>query len=324
VAGALRVLLHNWHLKLAALGLAILLWALVQTEPLSQETFAAVPVVAEVLDSSWTMARPASPAAVELQLGGPAGEIIRLARDGATLRVPVASVGSRDTVIALQREWVDLGGRSRVTVESVSPLTVRMTFEPAVARNVHVSVPLRGELPADVALASVPEITPSTVVVRGPESRMMGLDSVSLAPLDLGSVNESGSFSLPVDTTGLRGAVVRPASVSVMLRVEPMVERVMENFAVEAEAPSGEPPITVTPSSLQLRLEGPSTLVTAVDVSRLRVSVDPESLRGLQPGEMRRVRIRVEGVPPLVSAFLSSDVATARRAETPPDGGVGG
>jgi len=324
VAGALRVLLHNWHLKLAALGLAILLWALVQTEPLSQETFAAVPITAEVLDSSWTMARPPSPAVVDLQLGGPAGEIIRLARDGATLRIPIASVGSRDTVIALQREWVDLGGRSRVTVESVSPLTVRMTFEPAVARNVHVSVPLRGELPADVALASVPELTPSTVVVRGPESRMMGLDSVRLAPLDLGSVNESGSFSLPVDTTGLRGAVVRPASVSVSLRVEPMVERVMENVAVEAEAPTGEPEITVTPSSLQLRLEGPSTLVTAVDVSRLRVSVDPESLRDVQPGEMRRVRIRVEGVPPLVSAFLSSDVATARRAETPPVGGVGG
>lgn len=324
MAGALRVLLHNWHLKLAALGLAILLWALVQSEPLSQETFAAVPVTVEVLDSSWTIARPPSPATVDLQLGGPAGEIIRLARDGATLRVPVTSVGSRDTVIALQREWVDLGGRSRVTVESVSPLTARMTFEPAIARNVHVSVPLRGELPADLALATVPELTPSTVVVRGPESRMMGLDSVSLAPLDLGSVNETGSFSLPVDTTGLRGAVVRPASVSVMVRVEPMVERVMENVGVEAEAPAGEPSITVTPSSLQLRLEGPSTLVTAVDVSRLRVSVDPESLRGLQPGEMRRVRVRVEGVPPLVSAFLSSDVATARRAETQPGGGVGG
>jgi hypothetical protein len=318
VAGALRVLLHNWHLKLAALGLAVLLWALVQTEPLSQETFAAVPVTAEVLDSSWTMARPPSPATVDLQLGGPAGEIIRLARDGATLRVPVASVGSRDTIIAVQREWVDLGGRSRVTVESVSPLTVRMTFEPAIARNVHVSVPMRGELPDDIALASVPELTPSTVVIRGPESRMMGLDSVSLAPLDLASVSQSGSFSLPVDTTGLRGAVVRPASVSVMLRVEPMVERVMENVPVEAEPPAGEPEITVTPSSLQLRLEGPSTLVTAVDVSRLRVSVDPESLRGLQPGEMRRVRIQVEGVPPLVTAFLSSDVATARRAETPP------
>ena len=149
MAGALRVLLHNWHLKLAALGLAILLWALVQTEPLSQETFAAVPVAVDVFDSSWTIARSPSPATVELRLGGPAREIIRLARDGTTLRIPVAYVGSRDTIIALQREWVNLGERAGVTVESVSPLTVSMAFEPAVARNVD----LRD---ADVQLSVVP------------------------------------------------------------------------------------------------------------------------------------------------------------------------
>jgi hypothetical protein len=324
MAGALRVLLHNWHLKLAALGLAVFLWALVQTEPLSQESFAGVPIAVEMLDSSWTLARPPSPATVALQLGGPAGEIIRLARDGATLRVPISSVGSRDTIVALQSEWVDLGGRSRVTVEGVSPLTARMEFEPAVARNVYVSIPLQGELPADVALASLPVATPSTVVVRGPESRIMGLDSVPLVPLDLGSVDESGSFPVAVDTVGLRGAVVRPATVTVDVRVEPLVERVVENVAVRAEPPPGQPEVTLTPATVQLRLEGPSTLVTSLALSRVGVSVDPESLRGLEPGEMRRVRIRVEGVPPLVTAVLSSDVATARRADGLPGGGGGG
>lgn len=324
MAGALRVLLHNWHLKLAALGLAVFLWALVQTEPLSQESFPGVPITVEVLDSSWTLARTPSPAMVELQLGGPAGEIIRLARDGATLRVPIASVGSRDTIVALQREWVDLGGRSRVTVEGVSPLTARMEFEPAVERNVDVSIPVRGELPGDVALASVPVARPSTVVVRGPESRIMGLDSIRLVPLDLASVDESGSFPLAVDTVGLRGAVVRPATVIVEVRVEPMVERVIENVPVSAEPPPGQPDVLLTPATVQLRLEGPSTLVTSLAISRIAVSVDPEALRGLEPGEMRRVRIQVEGVPPLVSAFLSSEVATARRADGPPGGGGGG
>src|SRR5687767_2393456 len=165
MAGALRVLLHNWHLKLAAIGLAVLLWALVQTEPLSQETFAAVPITVDVTDSSWTMARAPSPATVELRLGGPAREIIGLARDGTSLRVPVAAVGSRDTIIALQREWVNLGERAGVTVETVSPLTVSMAFEPAVARNVPVTLPLRGELPEDIALASAPEIQPEEVVI---------------------------------------------------------------------------------------------------------------------------------------------------------------
>jgi hypothetical protein len=48
--------------------------------------------------------------------------------------------------------------------------------------------------------------------------------------------------------------------------------------------------------------------------------VDPAALRGLVPGEMRRVRMRVDGVFSLVSAYLSNDIATARRAEAGPGG----
>ena len=101
-------------------------------------------------------------------------------------------------------------------------------------------------------------------------------------------------------------------------------EAKFENVAVRAEPPPGQPEVMLTPATVQLRLEGPSTLVTSFALSRLGVSVEPESLRGLEPGEMRRVRIRVEGVPPLVTAILSSDVATARRADGPPGGGGGG
>ena len=46
--------------------------ALVQTEPLSQETFSAVPVTVVVSDTSWSLSGEPSPATVELRLGGPA------------------------------------------------------------------------------------------------------------------------------------------------------------------------------------------------------------------------------------------------------------
>jgi YbbR domain-containing protein len=323
MASAPRVLLHNWHLKLAALGLAVLLWALVQTEPLSQETFAAVPVTVEVLDSSWTTAGLPSPATVDLRLGGPAREIIRLARDGTTLRVPVTAVGSRDTIIALQREWVDLGQRSGVTVESVSPLTIEIAFEPATTRSVRVWIPTRGSLPEDLALSSELAISPTTVDVRGPEGRVMGLDSVPLVPMDLAAVRESGAFTVQVDTSELGGATVRPASVLVGVRVESVVERTLEAVQIHADAPAGEPPAAVMPSTIQLRLVGASTLVTAMDLSLVRVSVPPGSLSGLAEGETRRVRLTVEGVPPLVVATPETDVVTARRAGPQPSGGGG-
>jgi YbbR domain-containing protein len=232
-------------------------------------------------------------------------------------------VGSRDTVIALQREWVELGQRSGVTVESLSPLTIEVAFEAAVTRSVRLWTPIRGRLPEDLALSSELAVSPTTVAVRGPEGRIRGLDSLPLMPFDLGAVRESGAFTLQVDTSGLAGATVQPASVMVGVRVEPMVERVLDNVVVHADAPAGEPRAVASPAAIQIRLEGASTLVTAMDLSLLRISVAPESLRGLAPNETRRVPLTVEGLPPLVVAFPASDVVTVRRAGGQPSGGGG-
>ena len=82
-----QALAHNWRLKLSALGLSIFLWALVQTEPSNQETFASVPVHVQIADTAWTTSGPPTPAVVEIRLGGPAREIIRFAREGMTLKI---------------------------------------------------------------------------------------------------------------------------------------------------------------------------------------------------------------------------------------------
>ena len=113
-----RYLVHNWRLKLSALGLAILLWALVQTEPREAQTVDGVPVVVDVADTAWTASGLPQPATVELRLSGPTGEIIRLSRSGTVLRVPVAHVGSSDTLVTLRRDWVELGAGSGLYVES--------------------------------------------------------------------------------------------------------------------------------------------------------------------------------------------------------------
>ena len=56
-----QALSQNWRLKLAALGLSVFLWALVQTEPSNQETFASVPVMVQVSDTGWTTSGAPSP-----------------------------------------------------------------------------------------------------------------------------------------------------------------------------------------------------------------------------------------------------------------------
>lgn len=317
-----QVLVHNWRLKLSALGLSVLLWALVQTEPTNQETFSQVPVRVQIADTGWTTSGPPSPTTVEVRLGGPPREIIRLAREGTSIRIPVGAVGSRDTLITLRREWVQLGQRSGLTVESLSPPDIRISFEPARTRLVPVSTRLVGRIRDHLALASDIDVSPPLVRVRGPESRLAGLDSVPLVPFDLAEVTRSGAFTVPIDTSGLLGASVVPQTATVGIRVEELVERVLDEIPVEALADPGEAEVVVEPASIQLRLSGARSIVTSLDPGRLRVWVPAELLEGMAPGEERFLRVRVDGVPALVTAVPSAERVTVRRA-IDEDGGPG-
>lgn len=310
-----RALVHNWRLKLAALGLAVFLWALVQTEPRNADTFSSVPVVVEVTDTGWTASGAPNPSAVELRVSGPAREIYRLAREGTEVRIPIREVGSSDTLVTLHRDWVMLGEGGGLTVESVSPSTVRVQLERSVTRALPVAVGTEGTLPSGLALASPIGLTPPVIRVRGASSRVDPLDSVRLRPLELGKVESSGIFELLVDTVGLEGLRFMPRTATVGIRVEERSERVV-TVTVIAEAGGSDGPVVATPRAVEVTLDGARTLVNAIDPADLRAWVAPELLRGMQPGEARRVQVQVEGVPKLVRMDVRDATVTVRR---PPD-----
>jgi len=307
-------LFHNWRLKLSALGLALFLWAVVQAEPSNRETFSAVPVQVEITDTSWTLARPVEPQTVEIRLGGAAREIIRLAREGTALRVPVNSVGSRDTVIALRREWVEAAQRPGVTVDLVSPPTIALSFEPAVTRLLPVAPRLQGQVGGGSALAGEIAANPQLVRVHGAESRVAALDSIALLPFDLGAVTESGIFTVSVDTTGLAGASAVPATVSLGVRVEEMIERVLSGIEVRVDAGENQPELVADPGEIEIRVTGARSLVAGLDPDEVEVFVAPELILGMAPGEVRRAPVRITGIPPRVTASAVDELVTVRRA----------
>lgn len=308
-----QTLVHNWRLKLSAVGLAIFLWAVVQTEPTNPETFASVPVHIQVADTTWTPSGAPSPATIELRLSGPSREILRLAREGTSIRVPVGAIGSQDTLITLRREWVELGDRSGLSVESMSPPTIRVSFERAQTRLLPVSARLVGRVRDHLALAASIDVSPQLVRVRGPASRLEALDSLPLVPFDLSSLSRSGAFAVAIDTAGLMGASVVPANATLGIRVEDLIERVLEGIPVQTEASPGEDAVVPDPAEIQVRVSGARTLVTSLDPQRLRAWVPPELLQGMAPGEERTVRVRVDGVPALVTAIPGTERITVRR-----------
>lgn len=313
-----RVVAHNWRLKLSALGLSVFLWALVQTEPRNAETFS-VPVTVEISDTAWAASGAPEPSVVELRLSGPAREIIRLARQGTLIRVPIRSVGSSDTTVTLRRDWVGLGDGTRLTVESLSPSAVQIAFEPAVTRAVPLAIRTSGRLPSHLALATPIGVNTGVVRLRGPASRLEGLDSVRLRPLDLSDVSASGVFEVPVDTTGLGGVRITPVIATLGVRVEDEVERVLSGVPVITQSEGGEVHVVVSPLTVDVTLRGARTLVTAVDPLDLRAWVAPELVRAMAPGEERRVPVRVEGIPALVVYEVAEELVTVRRVSDADD-----
>jgi hypothetical protein len=109
------------------------------------------------------------------------------------------------------------------------------------------------------------------------------------------------------------------------VRVEEVVERVLTGLPVVAAPGNGEAPVIVRPATIDVTLRGARTLVTAVDPADLHAWVAPELVRGMAPGEARRVPVHVEGVPDLVTIRMADEVVTVRRAvdsdATPPGDG---
>lgn len=211
---------RDWTLKLTAVGISLLLWAVVRSEELTTVTLHDVPVQVHVRDPNWELAGRPTPRRVSLQLTGPVRELLRLQVGGPRVLVPVEEVRDSVVVAVIRSAWVDLGADvSRTRVDDIVPTTVRLVLDPVASRDIPVSLPTRGTLPAGVRFTGPVEVEPGAIRVSGPRRRLARLDSVRLPPLDLVHLTDTTAIEMEIDTAGLAGLLVRPTSVRVRVPV---------------------------------------------------------------------------------------------------------
>jgi hypothetical protein len=313
-----RIVSRNWRLKLAALGLAVVVWALVRSEPASQGNLFTVPVQAQVGDLNWTLSGEPNPPTVQVRFRGPTSDLIRLASEGTTLRLPLDIVSSADTVVQLRRDWVVVSAGSGLVVEDIAPASVRLVLQRTVSRLLPLRITTTGELSSELALAAPLGLNPQVVGVRGAAQRVRGLDSITLQPFDLSSVRESGIFPVDTDTIGLGDIIITPRSATIGVRVESSIER--ELIAVPVVPGTGEDgsflydSLTIRPAEIPVLLQGARTLVSKVRPEEVQAVVPWGELVGLEPEQERRVPIRLRGLPALVLGIAAVDSVTVRRS----------
>lgn len=306
-----ELLTRNWTLKLAALGIAVLLWTAVRVEAPDRQPLPDVPVRVQLDDPSYALAEEPSPATVQLRLGGPARALFQLALDPPSLVIPVDQVHTPDTTITLRRDWVRLQDRPGVVVEDIQPASVRLVFEPLDNAAVPLVATTTGRLSDDLALATRPSVNPPVIRVSGPLSRVSRLDSVPLHPVDLSGLGDPGGHRLEVavDTTGLSGLSVSPTRATVLVTVDRRVERTIRGFPVTLETDA--PDLEIEPRTLDVTLRGPRSLVQSTDSTSLALVVPAEALEGLEGS--RRVAVQIRDLSEFVRASLSADSVLVRR-----------
>jgi YbbR domain-containing protein len=188
----LRLVFHNFGWKLLALAIAVVLWALVASEPELSE-FATVRLEYRGLPEDLEISSdPVS--SVSLELRGPSGELRGVGdsiRPAVILDMSDVRPGERTFTIGEGNVKLARGVRM---VRSI-PSEVRFLFERRMVRSVPVVVRFTGQVQNGYTVAHQ-SVAPDRLAIAGPGSRVARIAAAVTDPVDVSSVVGTSEFRI--------------------------------------------------------------------------------------------------------------------------------
>jgi hypothetical protein len=230
-----ETLTNDRLLKLTALGLAFLLWTLVETD--NRVGIDAIPVVVANADAGWVLAAEPEPSSVEVVFSGPVRELIRVAAERPEILVPIDSVRDTTDVVVLRPTWVALGnGMDNTRVEEITPRAVRLRFDRVTTRMIPVTVSVVGEPEAGYEFVGQIALEPTAIRASGASRVLDTLDTVRLPAIDLGRRMATDTIVIPVDSLG-PGIIAVPRQVRAIVEIRPIKADSVPGVLREADQP---------------------------------------------------------------------------------------
>lgn len=303
-----RVFRHNWHLKLAAIGLALPLWAalLLRVNPWTVHEFEAMVDVQRVPEGLQVIS--VRPPTVRIALAGRRLAIEKVR--GRKLKA-YAGVGQRDVGEHAVPVIVDPGELPRgVEVLSPSTYTVTIALDRTETQTRAVVTEFRGR-PAPGFAATPGRPRPNEVTISGPRTAVQAVASV-VAVVDVSGIQTTRSFSPRLEARDARGMpqegiTITPATAQVRVVVEPINVKTVP-VRVDLVVPRGREieDIDVTPQVVTIT-GSPEALRTISFVETARAVADTDGVLPVVPlklprgvsvvGDQPTVRIRVRYQP---------------------------
>src|SRR5262245_4910947 len=189
-------ILQNWFLKVVSLLLATLLWAAVSNQA-SSEIGLDVPLEYRNIPSQLEMTGDMTNT-IQIRLRGSSNVIKGITAKDVSTTIDLGKMRTGEKIVALSPQNVQVPFGAEVI--RVNPSTVRFTLERTVTKTVSVMPTIIGQLPDGYEAGRV-SVSPSTVDVEGPESRVNSMSSIATVGIRLdrkqSTIDQTADLELP-------------------------------------------------------------------------------------------------------------------------------
>ena len=270
-----RLVFHNWPLKLAAIVLASMLYAGLVISQSAQELPGSVRVDVLNLPTDASLVQT-PPQVTRIRYVAISDPTARATPDSfrATIDLKDVNPQAGPTVVPIRVESVD----PRFTVLSWDPPSIQIRLDPLKDKTVQVNV-VTGTIPAKLQVRT-PVVTPATVTVRGPASIVDRVTSVRAdVTIEPSGLNIDSDVDLiPVDDVGNR---VTP------VKVDPPTAHVHIDVISEPQTRS----VPISPNVVGTPATGYEVLSVSVDPAAVTLQLDANQAADLLAADTAPISI---------------------------------
>jgi len=272
-----KIFLEDWLIKLIALAVTFGLWFAV-TGLSTPTTMLFSNVQLNISPPENTIITGTDPDKVNLVVSGDARRLKSLSVLSALLDLSSVQAGERTVALSPSDVFVNLP--TGVKLEDVTPNRLKIKIERIVEKEVPVKVETDGDLPANLEIYSKTPSLPR-VIVRGSESLLKGLDSLSTEKIAV--TGRSGDFTQRSVSLvpPASNASIQNGSVDVTIRIGE--KRLEHSYSVAVG--SGR--------TVKFTIYGPASLVQKRKPDEFKVTIDPDGTPQVTlPADMQNVEVK--------------------------------
>jgi YbbR domain-containing protein len=210
-----RHVINNLGLKLLSIAIAVLMWMAIAREPLA-EVAITVPIEFHNGPEDLEISSENIPQ-VQVRARGPAGVVHSLGPADVHAVIDLNMVSPGEHTYDLTSKTIHVPGN--VEVVQVIPSQFRISFDKRASKKVDVRPRVIGATAPGFRMEDV-KVEPDSVILVGPQKRVVAIDSVITDPVDASGVMGSATFNTHVYVSDPLVRLANPAPVHVTVITE--------------------------------------------------------------------------------------------------------